>query len=240
MRERATGEDRISVPAIVKNVENELRNITVHVDNLGTSVLARKQDVPSYVLVADPIMGPTHHFGIALSGPSNTGWMYGWMRELLSFPLGDYRQADAIRNELVSRYCPDHEEFGYDWTDARLQDANGLIDHHEELLRLADKEGALELAILEFGKELGRAMPSGSEARHNILAAVRQSPDAGDVMEACSIAQNEHPEVYKTFLEAAGWDFDFDPMDMMELKRQYAMGVPLTCGKIFGQPTPSL
>ena len=31
-----------------------------------------------------------------------------------------------------------------------------------------------------------------------------RSPDESDVIEACDLAQNEHPEVYKAFLETAG------------------------------------
>ena len=85
----------------------------------------------------------------------------------------------------------------------------------------------LASAIFEFGKELAHALPSGSEARRVILAAIRQSPDETDVIEACDLAQTDHPEAYKAFLEAAGWDYGFEPLDMVTLKRRYAIGLPL-------------
>jgi hypothetical protein len=42
-----------------------------------------------------------------------------------------------------------------------------------------------------------------SAARLDIITAVRQSPDDSDVLEACGLAQTEHPVAYKAFLEAA-------------------------------------
>lgn len=228
MRERATGEDRINLERVASNVEAELRTISVHVDDIGTAIVARRQEVPKLILVADPISGPKHHYGLALATAGNTGWMYGWVKEFLSFPLGDYRQGDAVRNALVTKYCPDHDsDFGYDWTDTRLWDGTGFVDHHEGLIQLANSENDLASAIFEFGKELAQALPSGSTARRDILAAVRESPEESDVIEACDLAQAEHPEACKSFLEAAGWDFGFDPLDVVTMKRRYSMGLPL-------------
>jgi hypothetical protein len=60
------------------------------------------------------------------------------------------------------------------------------------------------VAIFEYGRDLAKTMPSGSTARRDILAAVRESPEVSDVIEACDLAQGEHPEIYNAFLESAG------------------------------------
>ncbi|MCV9964337.1 hypothetical protein OIU34_20835 [Pararhizobium sp. BT-229] len=235
---RATAQDRINLREVAADVEDDLLRITVHVDDAGTAILAKKQEVPRFILVADPIAGPKHHYGLALATAGNTGWMYGWVEEFLSFPLGDYRQADAVRNALVAEHCPEHGDFGYDWTDARLFDGRDFVDHHEGLIQLANSENDLASAVFEFGKELAHALPSGSKARRDILAAVRQSPDETDVLEACGLAQDEHPDAYKAFLETAGWDYRFDPFDVVGMKRRYAMGLPLHDAPASSNRTP--
>lgn len=187
-----------------------------------------------------PSLGLKHHFGLALATAGKIRWMYPWVKEFLSFPLGDHRQADAVRNALVAEHCPERGDFGYDWTDARLFDGKDFVDYHERLIQLSNSENDLASAVFEFGKELAHALPSGSKARSGILAAVRQSPEETDVLEACGLAQDEHPDAYKAFLEAAGWDYSFDPLDIVTLKRRYEMDIPLQNGPETSHRTPGL
>lgn len=108
------------------------------------------------------------------------------------------------------------------------------MDHHKELARRTNSEDDLALAAFEFRQGVG------TEARRDILVAVRQSPEETDVLEACGLAQDEHPDAYKAFLEAAGWDYSFDPLDIVTLKRRYEMDIPLQNGPETSHRTPGL
>lgn len=217
----------------IREVEGDIRSslsrISIMVDEIGTPSIAQEQDVPRFLLVEDPIMGKDHFYNLTLTDPKNTAWMDDWMREFLSFPLGDYEGADAIRTALVRQHCPRYDDgYGYDQMDARVVDEDDvIIGRHDALLALDPPHESLAAGIWDFGKHLAMALPSGVKARKDILATLREAPDEEDVIEACDLALREHPDAYTAFLEVAGWDFPFDPLDVVVLKRRYAMGLPL-------------
>jgi hypothetical protein len=210
------------------DIAQAVGRISIMVDDIGTASITQKQDVPRLLLVEDPIFGKDHFYSLALTETKNTAWMDDWMRELLTFPLGDYEGADAIRTALVRQHCPKFDDtYGYDHVDARIEDEDRvIIGRHDGLLSLDPSGKSLAAGIRDFGQRLAMALPPGNTARKDILMTLREAPDEEDVIEACDVARREHPDVYTAFLEAAGWDHPFDPLDVVVLKRRYAVGLP--------------
>jgi hypothetical protein len=189
-------------------------------------------------------MGKKHFYGLALTETGNTAWMDEWMREFLTFPLGDYEGADSVRTTLVRQYCPKFDDsYGYDQMDARVEVEDGIVSRHvsrhDGLLALDPSDKSLANGIRDFGGRFAMALPSGVKARKDILMTLREAPDEEDVIKACDAAQREHPDTYAAFLEAAGWDFPFDPLELVVLKRRYAMGLPLEEKPVPTSPTSS-
>ncbi|MCS4088623.1 hypothetical protein [Rhizobium sp. BK176] len=210
------------------DMREALSRISVVVDETGTPSLAQEQDVPRFLLVPDPIMGKKHFYSLTLTEARNTAWMDEWMREFLTFPLGDYEGAASVRMALVRQHCPKFDDgYGYEQMDARVEYEEDIVSRHDFLLALDPSDESLAAGIREFGRRFAMALPSGVDARKDILMTLREAPDEEDVIEACDAAQRKSPDVYSAFLEAAGWDFPFDPLDIVALKRRYAMGLPL-------------
>jgi hypothetical protein len=225
------------------DIREAMSRISIMVDEIGTPSITQTQDVPRFLLVEDPIFGKDHFYGLAMTEARNTAWMDDWMREFLSFPLGDYEGANAIRTALVRQHCPKFEDgCGYDQMDAKVEDEEGIVGRHDALLALDPSDESLAAGVRDFGRRLAMALPSGVKARKDILMTLREAPDDEDVIEACDLAQREHPDAYIAFLEAAGWDFPFDPLDVVVLKRRSAMRLPLenNAGPSLGSRPPKV
>jgi hypothetical protein len=215
-------EQLVDMKAITASIEAEFEALSVAVDDCDDFVLGRRTQVPSLRLVPDPIMGVSHHLGLAYAEKTTATWQ----DQLTSFPIADYASASKIRSELVRRHCEKHDpEFGYDWTDATLRDRQGVMDSDEQLLaQFPVASIRFDRVLNDFGQRFAAVFSNvGGEWRP-----IQEALATGDLdrsLEAIREISEARPSEYKNFLEGSGWTLPIDPLEIFELRLRQKRGM---------------
>lgn len=204
---------------ITDGIIDVMKEIAFQSDADGAAMVTKLAEVPRLVIEPSAIWGPTVYFNlVSTNEPIGDG---DWKRLLLSFQLSDGEEAERVRDALVAEHCADYDsDYGYSWTDSAVinRDHFGSREALLDAIRVLEPETPILKGLRALGHALKGAGLMDINGRADFEVALAEGGDFDDYRSIIQSVRDMNEHGFKAFLEANGWTYKFDPLDVAEIR----------------------
>ncbi|MDW9481272.1 hypothetical protein GOB57_21745 [Sinorhizobium meliloti] len=205
---------------VTEGIVDTIKEMAFQANVDGVEIATSLFGVPRLLIEPSPIWGPSMYLNLKSTRAPILDM--DWKQQLLSFQLADTVEAERVRDALVREHCADYDpDYDCSWTDSGVVDKGDTFASRSAMLNAIRIEEA-ETPVLKGLRSLGTALLAAGlmnqDDKADFEVAFYEGGQEAEFKTVVAAVAERNPKGFDRFLEEAGWEFAFSPLDVAELR----------------------